>query len=95
MHCLFWTPRVTSISAGGNHSVALTVSGSLLAFGRNHYGQLGVGDTECRWKPTEVNLSGKANGSTSARAVQVVCGINHTIALVLHRAQMSVMAAGR
>lgn len=85
---------MTAIAAGGNHSVALTVSGNLLAFGRNNCGQLGVGDKYSRWRPSLVKLCGSSGAHTSARAVQVVCGFQHTIALVLNCGRMSVMATG-
>lgn len=46
--------RVTAIAAGGDHSMAVTVGGTLLAFGANKHGQLGTGDTLDRMVPTEV-----------------------------------------
>ncbi len=46
--------RVTAIAAGGDHSMAVTVGGTLLAFGCNKHGQLGTGDTLDRMVPTEV-----------------------------------------
>ncbi len=33
--------QVTQIAAGGDHSLALTATGQLYAFGDNRYGQLG------------------------------------------------------
>lgn len=47
--------RVTAIAAGGDHSMAVTVGGALLAFGCNKHGQLGTGDTLDRMVPTEVS----------------------------------------
>lgn len=47
--------RVTAIAAGGDHSMAVTVGGTLLAFGCNKHGQLGTGDTLDRMVPTEVS----------------------------------------
>ncbi len=32
--------RVTAIAAGGDHSMAVTVAGALLAFGSNKHGQV-------------------------------------------------------
>jgi len=40
--------RAISISAGYGHSCALLDDGSVKCWGRNQYGQLGVGDTEAR-----------------------------------------------
>lgn len=47
--------RVTAIAAGGDHSMAVTVGGALLAFGANKHGQLGTGDTLDRMVPIEVS----------------------------------------
>jgi alpha-tubulin suppressor-like RCC1 family protein len=49
--------RVTAISAGPNHTVALTVGGALQAFGLNKHGALGLGDTRNRALPTLVRPS--------------------------------------
>ena len=46
--------RVTAISAGGDHTLVLTVGGSLLAFGCNKHGCLGLGDTCKRTIATQV-----------------------------------------
>ena len=42
------------ISCGGGHCGASTENGNLYTWGMNHYGQLGVGDTINRFKPTKV-----------------------------------------
>lgn len=87
--------RVTAIAAGGNHSMAVTVGGTLLAFGSNKHGQLGTGDKMDRVVPTEVPLLGNGSeGSCSVRAMQVQCGAAHTVALVQHRGRMEVRTAG-
>jgi alpha-tubulin suppressor-like RCC1 family protein len=56
---------VTQVAAGGFHSLALTASGQLYAFGDNESGQLGneikVGDLSANPTPTLVTLPG-ANG---------------------------------
>ena len=39
------TKRVATVSCSYYHSVVATTSGEVFAFGRNDYGQLGVGDT--------------------------------------------------
>ena len=46
--------RVTAISAGGDHTLVLTVGGALLAFGCNKHGCLGLGDTCKRTIATQV-----------------------------------------
>jgi len=43
-----------SLSAGGDSACALRENGSLWCWGRNHRGQLGVGDTDDRMSPTRV-----------------------------------------
>jgi alpha-tubulin suppressor-like RCC1 family protein len=45
---------VTQIYAGGSHTCAQRVDGSLWCWGSNRFGQLGTGDTEPRLTPTEV-----------------------------------------
>ncbi|MBE1603927.1 Ig-like domain repeat protein [Actinopolymorpha pittospori] len=47
---------VTQVSAGFDHSIAVTSDGRVLAWGGNHYGQLGDGTTTDRTTPVEVAL---------------------------------------
>jgi E3 ubiquitin-protein ligase HERC3 len=86
--------RVTAIAAGGDHSMAVTVGGALLAFGCNRRGQLGTGDALDRMVPTDVPLASAADGGRPVRAMQVQCGAAHTLALVQARGRMEVRAAG-
>ncbi|SEF97626.1 Alpha-tubulin suppressor [Thermomonospora echinospora] len=44
--------RVQNVAAGGHHSLALTTSYQIYAFGDNSYGQLGFGDLVNRTTPT-------------------------------------------
>lgn len=46
----------TQVSAGTNFSVALGSDGNAYAWGRNQFGELGVGDTNSRSLPTRVSL---------------------------------------
>lgn len=48
--------RVTAVAAGGDHTLAVTVGGGVLAWGANDRGQLGVGDRIDRAVPTDVPL---------------------------------------
>ena len=48
---------VTAVSAGFGHSLALTQSGELLAWGLNSHGQLGLGSTCTVYIPSRVVLS--------------------------------------
>ena len=62
--------RVVSISAGGFHSLVLDSSGALYSWGRNNYGQLGIGTASNSPAPVPVFvggiLSGKRLASVSA-----------------------------
>ncbi|XP_066535877.1 E3 ISG15--protein ligase HERC5-like [Hoplias malabaricus] len=66
---------LAQISAGGDHSFALSVSGAVFGWGRNSAGQLGLGDTEDRYIPVCVN---SLNLKTT---VFVSCGKEHTATL--------------
>lgn len=65
--------NVTKIDCGYGHTVALTSDSKCYVRGNNKYGQLGLGDTNPRYRPTELNLC--------QTIVSVKCGANHTIAL--------------
>ncbi|MGI6446610.1 MAG: RCC1 domain-containing protein [Candidatus Ozemobacteraceae bacterium] len=49
--------KLRSVSAGASatHALALTESGKVYAWGRNHYGQLGLGDRTERYTPASVS----------------------------------------
>ena len=46
---------VAGVACGGNHTLAVTRSGAVFAWGSNNHGQLGLGDTTDRVWPTQVN----------------------------------------
>lgn len=46
--------NVMSVSLGSYHSAAITNDGSLYMWGRNNYGQLGIGTTKDSYKPVKV-----------------------------------------
>jgi len=62
-----------SISAGNNHTVAITATGELWAWGGNHQGQLGDGTTTNRNTPTRI---GNATNWSSVSA-----GNHYTVAI--------------
>jgi alpha-tubulin suppressor-like RCC1 family protein len=66
---------VAAIEAGCFHSLALTSSGRVLAWGRNLFGQLGDGTTGDRMTPVPVRLP------AGARVRAIAAGGNHSLAL--------------
>uniref|UniRef100_M4ALN1 Probable E3 ubiquitin-protein ligase HERC3 n=1 Tax=Xiphophorus maculatus TaxID=8083 RepID=M4ALN1_XIPMA len=71
---------VVQISAGGDQSFALSVSGGVFGWGRNDCGQLGLGDTKDMYTPACVqSLNLKKTGDIS-------CGKDHTVVLTKHGA---------
>jgi alpha-tubulin suppressor-like RCC1 family protein len=48
----------TQVSAGYGHTVAIKSDGTLWAWGRNNYGQLGDNTTTSRYVPTQENTNG-------------------------------------
>ncbi|XP_034033116.1 probable E3 ubiquitin-protein ligase HERC3 [Thalassophryne amazonica] len=60
------------VAAGGEQSFALSLSGNVFGWGRNDCGQLGLGDTADRHKPSPVcSLNMK-------KIIHVSCGSEHT-----------------
>lgn len=45
---------LAGVACGGNHTLVVTVSGAVFAFGSNTHGQLGLGDLQDRKWPTQV-----------------------------------------
>ncbi|XP_066534384.1 E3 ubiquitin-protein ligase HERC2-like [Hoplias malabaricus] len=66
---------LAQISAGGDHSFALSLSGAVFGWGRNSAGQLGLGDTEDRHIPACVN------SVCLKKTVFISCGGEHTATL--------------
>lgn len=65
---------VKRVSAGSGHTVALMQDGTAKAWGKNSYGQLGIGSTKTKTRPVTVpNLS---------NVKMVDCGSYHTLALL-------------
>ncbi|KAL1023772.1 hypothetical protein UPYG_G00045920 [Umbra pygmaea] len=66
---------LAQITAGGDHSFALSLSGAVFGWGKNNTGQLGLGDTIDRLAPAAVcclNLK---------KTISVSCGAEHTAVL--------------
>ena len=74
------TGPVTQVAAGADHSLALTSSGQLYAFGLNLYGQLGSATNKetlnANPTPTAVTLPGATGAAT-----QIAAGGSHSLAL--------------
>ncbi|XP_072534620.1 probable E3 ubiquitin-protein ligase HERC3 [Salminus brasiliensis] len=66
---------LAQISAGGDHSFALSLSGTVFGWGRNSAGQLGLGDREDRHVPACVR------SLNQKKTVFISCGEDHTAAL--------------
>ncbi|XP_050972257.1 LOW QUALITY PROTEIN: probable E3 ubiquitin-protein ligase HERC4 [Labeo rohita] len=66
---------VAQISAGGDHSFVLSLSGVVFGWGKNSAGQLGLGDTTDRHVPTAVN------SLNQKKTLSISCGGEHTATL--------------
>jgi len=62
-----------SVAAGSRHTVAINSDGTLWAWGRNDYGQLGNGTQDDEYDPTQIGEDDKW--------VSVSAGRNHTVAI--------------
>ena len=67
------TSPVVQVSCGLHHTVVLTLSGEVYAFGSNQFGQLGTGDMQPVSGPVRINVTGNV--------CQVAAGSNHTVLL--------------
>ncbi|KAF5898051.1 putative E3 ubiquitin-protein ligase HERC3, partial [Clarias magur] len=66
---------LAQISAGGDHSFALSLSGAVFGWGRNGAGQLGLNDEQDRAVPCHIKFL------RSQKVVYISCGEEHTAAL--------------
>ncbi|XP_052458893.1 probable E3 ubiquitin-protein ligase HERC4 [Carassius gibelio] len=66
---------LAQISAGGDHSFGLSLSGVVFGWGKNSAGQLGLGDTTDRHVPTVVK------SLNQKKTVSISCGGEHTATL--------------
>jgi alpha-tubulin suppressor-like RCC1 family protein len=61
---LLYGRRVVEIAAGGGHSAALCADGTLAVWGRNNYGQLGLGNKVDTKVPVALPMTGVLAGKT-------------------------------
>ena len=66
---------VTEISVGERHCLLRTRYNRIFGWGKNNHGQLGMGDTQTRHKPTEILAL------TQIEMLQIECGGSHTAVL--------------
>ena len=69
------------IVGGGNHFVALKANGEVWTWGYNGYGQLGIGNTETKNRPTKTNIYNSKDETQSTYAIDVAAGYSHTLVL--------------
>jgi alpha-tubulin suppressor-like RCC1 family protein len=80
------TGPVTQIAAGANHSLVLTSTGQLYAFGNNLWGQLGSttnGVDDVNPTPTLVTLPGARGLLLPNLVTQIAAGTDHSLAMTL------------
>ena len=73
----FNNKKIKQVSAGSSSSFALTEDGEVYAWGRNYYGQLGLGDGKDRYIPTKLDSTKFDNRKVS----QISAGGSHSLAL--------------
>ncbi|XP_009473150.1 PREDICTED: probable E3 ubiquitin-protein ligase HERC3 [Nipponia nippon] len=66
---------LAQIAAGGAHSAAVSLSGAVYSWGKNNFGQLGLGDTEDRDRPSYIGAL------EHWKTVFISCGADHTAVL--------------
>jgi alpha-tubulin suppressor-like RCC1 family protein len=69
---------LAGVAAGGSHTLALGMDGTLAAWGNNDNGQLGNGNTTFSNVPVAVNTAGALSGKT---VIAVAAGDSHSLAL--------------
>ncbi|NXP64601.1 HERC5 ligase, partial [Chloropsis cyanopogon] len=66
---------LAQIAAGGAHSITVSLSGAVYSWGKNSFGQVGLGDTKDRDCPTYVGAL------EHWKTVFISCGADHTAVL--------------
>ncbi len=79
-------PSTTTIAAGGYHTLAVTTSGTVSAWGDNEFGQLGNGNLKSTAKPVSVK---SGNGVKLTGVTSVAAGEDHSLALLTNGTVMA------
>jgi alpha-tubulin suppressor-like RCC1 family protein len=66
--------KINDLKCGFSHTLALTSSGEVYAWGRNECGQIGDGLYDHQMTPT------KLNGFHNEKVVMISCGRSHSMA---------------
>ncbi|XP_050801438.1 E3 ISG15--protein ligase HERC5-like [Gopherus flavomarginatus] len=66
---------LAQIATGGTHSLVLSLSGAVYSWGKNDFGQLGLGDTENKYYPSYIRAL------EHKKTVYISCGGEHTAVL--------------
>jgi hypothetical protein len=69
----FGNEKISIITCGATHSLALTKSGRVFSWGNNKFGQLGFNDCDMYNKPRLIDLS--------EQITKICCGENHSLLL--------------
>jgi alpha-tubulin suppressor-like RCC1 family protein len=72
---------IVEIKAGTEYSMAIMKNGDTYTWGHNGYGQLGVGNTERKIKPTKTNIYDSKDTTQTEYAIDVAAGAYHTLVL--------------
>ena len=69
--------KITSIAAGAHFSLALSVTGSVYAWGWNGFGQLGLNDLISRSTPTQITTLSNVQAISAGEMFSLAIGENH------------------
>ena len=73
--------KIAALACGLHHTLLLTTSGRVIAFGSNSHGQLGVGDLVPRGAPVLVKCRNNQDEEEEETVVRIAAGAYHSVAL--------------
>ncbi len=75
--------RVTQVSCGGSHVLALTSTGRVYSWGANHFGQLGRGvEPEHKFEYSDKITAVVFSNPATEKPISIAAGESHSIALI-------------